>query len=737
MNRRQFFSAAGLGVAAAAGEASAAQSSGESAPLEAVSLSESVDFRYSPLSFQSAYCFPDDPFKSLIGEHGDLRYGNPGAGKALEYFTTVVEFSLLGMEADQVVRQQLEAPSVPIVHTYLARPEAELHLIAFATNEDNEGRVDNVILEVTPRLETRVQAGPVITLRTKERFVAVSREGRTVVHPEGHPETPFLILDAAAHVDDVGFGYRIVLPVHRASGDRPLRYVARFPQQQQSESKVKTSLGAAGALLASSRQYWRNWQPFGKDISWQLPAPYNEFLLACTRNILQAREVKKGQLTFQVGPTVYRSLFVVDGHFLLEAARYLGYDAEAQKGLETTWSYQNAEGGVFAGAGESHWKDTAIAMFSLVRQAELSQDWSYFKAMQPNVLKGVAFLARLVERAKKEGSANGTYGVLARGMSDGGVGGIRSELSNTVWVLAGLKATIEAADRLHLTGYEPVRKFYTELRQGFNRAAAAEMRHHADGFDFLPILMKEDKAWADPDEWNRPRLQAAQWAMSHAIYPGLVFDKNDPIVQGHVRLMQAVTQEDVPAETGWLPHQGLWTYNAPFVAHVYLWANQPEWARRVFQGFLNHATPLYCWREEQPLRHSLVCSYVGDMPHNWASAECVLFLRHMLALEDGEDLRLLAAFGDQEAGSDHPYTLVNSPTRFGRIGLNLTPVGRGRGWRLEFQRDQGPAPKRIVVPARAGSRFTQVEVRGAGFTRAGDSLLIDPAASSWSANWSL
>jgi hypothetical protein len=704
--------------------------------MQAVSLRESVDFRYSPLSFQTAYCFPDDPFKSLIGEHGDLRYGNPGAGKAAEYFTTVVEFSLLGMEADQVVRQELESPCVPIVHTYLVRPEAELHLIAFATNEENEGRVDNVILELTPRRATSVEAGLVITLRTKETFVATSHEGRTVVHPLEKPDTPFLILDAAADVDDIGFGYRIVLPVRPASGDRPLLHVARFPQQNQNESKVKTSLGAAGALLTSSRLYWRNWQAFGKDVSWQLPTPYNEFLLACTRNILQAREVKNGQLTFQVGPTVYRSLFVVDGHFLLEAARYLGYDTEAQKGLETTWSYQQADGGVFASAGNRHWKDTAIAMFSLVRQAELSQDWSYFKTMRPNVLKGVAFLSSLMECAKKDGSSNGRYGLLAPGFADGGLDGVRSEFTNTLWALAGLKATIEAADRLHLTGYEPVRKLYTELRRGFDRAAAAEMRHHADGFDFLPMLMKEDKGWEDPDEWNRPRLQSAQWALSHAIYPGLVLDKNDPIVLGHMRLMQAVTQEDVPAETGWLPHQGLWTYNAPFVAHVYLWANQPEWASMAFQGFLNHATPLYCWREEQPLRHSLVCSYVGDMPHNWASAECVLFLRHLLALEDGEDLRLLAAFGDQEAGSEQPYTLVNSPTRFGRIGLDMVPAGRGRGWRLEFQRGQGPTPKRIVVPARAGSRFTQIAVRGAGFTRAGDSLLIDPAASSWTANWS-
>ena len=42
---------------------------------------------------------------------------------------------------------------------------------------------------------------------------------------------------------------------------------------------------------------------------------------------------------------------------------------------------------------------------------------------------------------------------------------------------------------------------------------------------------------------------------------------------------------------------------------------------------------------------ALTGSHVGDMPHNWASAECVLYLRHMLALEDGHSLRLLAGIG--------------------------------------------------------------------------------------------
>src|ERR1700690_2627008 len=106
-------------------------------------------------------------------------------------------------------------------------------------------------------------------------------------------------------------------------------------------------------------------------------------------------------------------------------------------------------------------------------------------------------------------------------------------------------------------------------------------------------------------------------------FPGSCFDKSDPIVRGHIALLQESTQEDVPAETGWLWHESIWNYNASFAAHVYLWAGLEDWADRTFRGFLNHASPLYCWREEQPLQQALVGQDWGDMPHNWASAECV------------------------------------------------------------------------------------------------------------------
>jgi hypothetical protein len=160
-------------------------------------------------------------------------------------------------------------------------------------------------------------------------------------------------------------------------------------------------------------------------------------------------------------------------------------------------------------------------------------------------------------------------------------------------------------------------------------------------------------------------------------------------------------------------------------------AGAADWARRTFHGFLNHATPLYCWREEQPLRASLTAGYVGDMPHNWASAECVLYLRHMLALEDGGRLRLLAGIGDSELASAKPLVVTNSPTRFGRVTLALEPQGRG-GWRVMFARQAGAAPKTLELPLTIG-RLRLADVKGAAFKQEGTRALIDPAAGNWSA----
>jgi hypothetical protein len=698
-----------------------------------------VDFRYAPRNQQSTICFPDDPRKTVVGQAGDLRYRySKSLSAGMENFGMVIEFSLAGFQDDKIIRQWIESPVIPIVHTLIDRPAATFELIAFATRHSGEGRVDNVLLSIQSKSQTkngRIAVLPKIRIRTCEKLELESVTAPTATVRAQGSKSPLLV--AAQLNNKFGGcmlweeeGFTLYLPHGEAAGDVPARYFFRLPQENQSAENVLENFSDADSLLAEAREFWKNWKPFGTT-SWSLPGRHGEFLTACARNIQQAREVKNDRLVFEVGPTQYRGLWIVDGNFLLEAARYLGYDQATDEGLLSEWSKQAESGQIIAESGGEHWKDTAIAMFTLVRQCQLKQDWTFFRDLEPNVVHALDFLIGLRDQARSGSSINGRYGLLAPGFADGGIGGVRSEFTNTVWTLAALRAVADAADQLKMPSLARARTFFTELYGAFQQMAKREMVRHPAGFEYLPMIAHDDPSVADSDPWSRPRPQTAQWALSHSIFPGEVFEKNDPIVRGHISLLQSCTQEDVPTETGWLWHDSLWTYNASFAAHVYLWAGQYDWAHRTFTGFLNHASPLYCWREEQPLQNALAGQDWGDMPHNWASAECVRYLRHRLALEDGKSLRLLNGITAAELIPAAHYILQNSPTRFGRITLELEPAG-ARGWRLRFDRDSGPSPTSVSLPVNIGALQVK-KVSGAGSKINGQVVEVDPFGKKWDA----
>jgi hypothetical protein len=699
-----------------------------------------IDFRFAPADFQSTICFPDDPDKTVIGKRGDLRYDFPAdIFASIGQFGTIVEFAAAGMGQDTWREQTMEAPGVPIVHTRLDREAANVELIAFATRREGEGRVDNVLMEIRAKSGS-VLASPLIRIRSCRSYRLGDNTGAVSnVYREGE-KTPWMIcvpLNAYQGTSDMMWrqaegGYELQLEHGTATADQPLRYLFRFAQKN--SSGAVDSAVTADKLLDEVRGWWRNWHAFGGTVDWSLPGANGEFLVACARNIQQAREVKDGMLVFEVGPTVYRGMWIVDGNFLLESARYLGYEEAADKGLLSEWNHQVANGQIIASAGKEHWKDTAIAMFTLVRACELKQDWRLLKQLAPEVGHAIDFLIGLRDEARKGDSPNGKYGILAPGFADGGMGGICFEFTNTLWALAGLRAVAQANKKLQLADLSRVESFYPELLSAFNNAASQEMVADPRGFRYLPMFMREDPVMK-LDAWDRPRPQTSQWACSHTIFPGQVFSKDDPVVRGHIALMQACTQEDIPAETGWIHHEGLWNYNAPFVAEVYLWAGLRDWAHRTFHGYLNHASPLHAWREEQPLKKALLGMAWGDMPHNWASAECIRYLRHMLVLEDGEKLRLLDGILAADLRARQPFALTDTPTRFGRISLTLEPAA-GRAWKAHFVRKDGIVPESVEIRMNLAPQLTLGRVDGAGFHSGANGVaIIDPAAREWTAVW--
>ncbi len=705
-----------------------------------------VDFRYAPRVQQTAFCFPDDPNKSVSDGTGTLLYGWDNKHD-INYFPLRVSFGLNGMKPARSVEQRLEQPAIPVLTTILDWDDVTLTLTTFATNRPDEGRYDNVVMRIQGKSDKEVEIEPVLSVNSERKWNldvedAVARlsreEGKEVLLyarlnqsglPAGAQQAQRLY---STFEDDA---LRVTLHAGRVSKTKTYEAFVRLPQPGSSGGAPR-DMEKPEECLAAARVFWKAWQAYREPVSWKLDGRDEEFLIACSRNIQQAREVGEGKLTFQVGPTCYRGLWIVDGNFILEAARYTGYDKEALEGLRTTWSKQQPNGQILAGGGAEHWKDTAIALFTLQRQCELSQDWSLAHELESQVVHAIDFIDSLRSRARAEGSVLGHYGLLAKGFADGGISGPCEELTNTVWTLAGLKAIHKCGVKSGIGTFAKADRIYQELYAAFTNAARQEMRVYPEGqFSFLPMLLKEDPAWAVPDEWDRPRLQSAQWALSHAIFPGQIFEPTDPIVRGHAELMRAVTQEDIPAETGWIHHGGMWNYNAAFVAEVYLWMGLKEDARRTFRGFLNHASPQYCWREEQPLQESHVSAYIGDMPHNWASAECIRYLRHMLALEDGESLRLLEGVAEEDLGAQAGVQLKGTPTRFGRIDLALEPLDGKSGWRLEYRRTGGEAPGRVTLPARLGATMEFSKLEGTPVRREGQSIVVNPVAQTWQAVW--
>ena len=127
-------------------------------------------------------------------------------------------------------------------------------------------------------------------------------------------------------------------------------------------------------------------------------------------------------------------------------------------------------------------------MFTLVRQCELKQDWTFFRDLEPNLLRALDFLIKLRDQAIEGESTNGHYGLLAPGFADGGMGGVRSEFTNTVWTLAALRAVADAATQLKMASLAKAGEFFRELYAAFQQMATREIVRHPAGFDYLPMI---------------------------------------------------------------------------------------------------------------------------------------------------------------------------------------------------------------------------------------------------------
>lgn len=400
-------------------------------------------------------------------------------------------------------------------------------------------------------------------------------------------------------------------------------------------------------------------------------ADVQDLLDACIRNIYQAREIKEGRPAFQVGPTCYRGTWAADGPFILEAVTYLGRARETRAGLEQQVDQDQGPGGV------AFSKKSGLRLWMVWRHAQLTGDRAWLQAVWPRVEREVD---QIIEsrRMTMDDPSQANYGLMPIGFGDGGLGGKHREYTNVYWTLAGLKAAIDMATELDKPQRNAWQAEYDDYWRTFDRARNRDKLADAFGNVYVPVTMTGEA----------PQLpQRGAWAFLQSIFPGRIFDADDKLMRGTMAMLDATEKEGLIYGTGWLP-EGVWNYAASFYGHAHLWLGHGRKAAATLYAFGNHACPLLCWREEQNLVGHAE-QYCGDMPHNWASAEFIRMVRHLLVLERGRELHVLESLPTAWTQPGNTTSLRQVPTSFGEMSLSI-----------EMDADGGAADVRVELPSR-------------------------------------
>lgn len=640
-----------------------------------------VDFRFQPPQWQTAIGLVDDWQKTLVDKSGDLLYDYPGP---FGDFGTRVHAGFTGGDAEWV-SQSLENARTPIVTTLLRKDSLDLELCAFAVaNEAAQAslppdapRVDLLRVTILNRGNAAQNAAVRIKIQSDRGLAFDDDKSMTLLRG-----LPFLSVSHTVKEERNGTTQTLdLLPEHLQPGASESFVVAvhrNAPAHVWSNEE-------ADAALASSRAYWQSVNlPYG--VLSVPDANIQALFDSCIRNIWQAREIKDGLPAFQVGPTCYRGLWIVDGAFLLEAAAMVGAGDQARAGIKYTLGKQK-ETGAFEVLSPKYYKENGIVLWTCVRHALLTQDKDWLTSVWPQLEKTVAFIQTLRQRS----SENPEWlckGLIPPGDIDGGLSNPHlGEYTNVYWNLLGLKSAIVAERWLGRTAQADTwQNEYDDFYGVFRKSADKDMRQDSLGNRYLPTIM---------NNIGNELPQRAQWAFCHGVYPGQLFEKNDPLVAGNLAMLAATEQEGMVYGTGWAP-KGFWNYFASFYGHAWLWQGNGQKANQALYAFANHAAPTLAWREEQSPKGKPF-QKVGDMPHNWASAEFIRLTMHVLALDRGNELHLLEGMPAAWAKPGMTTAMKGAATPFGPLTFTLSISDDGKQAALNVQPMSDASCAKIVV----------------------------------------
>jgi hypothetical protein len=439
--------------------------------------------------------------------------------------------------------------------------------------------------------------------------------------------------------------------------------------------------------IEAAREAWRRLIGRAGRVTIPDAAVQHAFYAGLADCFVMREPVADGSIAGCPGTEMYRASSCFEPLIVSVLFDQVGLHEAAAGNIMMCVSQQGPDGNWADPLGWAHlmWGASGMKAWSIMEHYRLTGDKPFLVAVYPHMLASSRWQARQRTRTRvlSAGEKPLTYGLMPRGMGDGGLMGEDGSyygvfLPHNILSVYADAMTVAAAEILGQTGDLP------ELRQIYQEALADLLQALERG-----AIQEEDYRWMPgvPGE-----TVGSRWGTLYAAFPCRLLPPDHALITGTIRKFEArLSTGGIPVHTGWMK-DGMWVaITLDNLAEVLLLRNEGDKAVQYLYATLNHGTPLYSWCEERGQEPgSKDCT--GDRQHLWTPLAVGRFIRDALVMENGDTLHLARGVDRQWLASGEPLGVRGMPTFFGRLSYELRydpTAGRVTGF-VELEQTSAP-----------------------------------------------
>ncbi len=633
---------------------------------------------------------------------GSIRYRFPAANGQTHYVylgvinadaarpgEIILDFYVDGQK--QTVDVGLGGPGQPILKEFVAKPQ---------------GGAVHVSVECNPS-----STNPYRPLFINGIWIFTAPvDSRRIITGELNGQALFYVLCGRESMADLASSVVLeFMPEEAAQGKRWFK----FPYETARAEAARLQAASPSASLDATKRRWNSLLDKGASFVVGIPRLDNLYKTSLINLfLLRARRLRgstSGEAIYVVKPgcTIYDGFWYRDGSYIANAFNSAGHSNEAEKSLRLFWMSDldrslKTLGQEPSGAWSrpiDEWDGQGQALWALVRHYQMTGDKDWLKKVYPAVRRGARWIREATAQTMIVGEGDVKpvyYGLLPVG--EGEAIGHGYIYYHNFWAALGLRKALVASAAL---GEEEDHRWMQTCYEAFTANLRRSIRQA------YPQSGKNSYLPGDP--FNP---EARIWGALAALYPCEFLDPHDPMLTTTLERMERHSTEGLYTFVG-EPNKDkkMWTYITTDWAMCYMIRNDLSRFQRLFNGYVDHASPTNAWIEEIWIDSRIG---TGDMPHGWAAADYVLLLRQALVWEMENKLHLCWGLDADWLSPEQGVVVNNAPTQFGIVSFQLKrSASSSLALSYDLQRHINQAkPEEVVlhIPPQLGTSMKSIEI---------------------------